>query len=181
MTSPLVNNEALFRVAGMWGFAQDDQGRLLAEVIEVAATATSNRIEVPIVGSSSTQSKPGRVTREGTFRCQKIDDRWEEQVWAFISASLKKRRSLRGTGDSILKPFRLIVGYDDPEALDYEKWQLDGCLLWTLPLGFSIGDDIRELEFQFTYENETPIHTYVRTGDIDPRTGLPAITHPHHE
>lgn len=173
--SPLVNNEGLFRMSGMWGEARDNTGNLLAEVTECSATAQVQQIDVPIVGTDRTARKPGRVTRDGTFQIQKIDAKWELQVHAFVSATLAERKALRGTGDSILKPFTLIVGYDDPEALGEEKWQLNGCLLWNLPLGFSIGDDIRTIDFPFTYENEQPLKAFKRTGQTDPSTGLPGI------
>lgn len=177
--SPLANNEGLFRVSGAWGEARDVHGRLLAEVTECSATAEVQRIEVPIVGKNTQSYKPGRITREGTFRCQKIDTKWELEVHSFVSADLAKRREKRGTNESVLRPFSLIVGYDDPEALGEERWQIDGCLLWRLPLGFSIGDDIRDLEFPFTYEKEVPLKTFVRTGSINPGTGLPQIIKPH--
>lgn len=175
MPSPLVNNEGLFRMSGMWGEARDLSGALLAEVTECSATAELQRIEVPIVGTNRQGYKPGRVSREGTFRVQKIDAKWELEVHRFVSADVAERRALRGTGNSVLRPFTLIVGYDDPEALEEEKWQLTGCLLWRLPLGFSLGDDIRDLEFPFTYEAEAPLKAFVRTGQVDPTTGLPAI------
>lgn len=175
MPSPIANNEGLFRITGMWGEARDQSGKLLAEVTEVTATAEVNRIEVPLVGTNRQGYKPGRVTREGTFRVQKIDTKWELAVYSFISTTLQERRAARGTGDSYLRPFSLLVGYDDPEALGVERWQLDGCLLWRLPLGFSIGDDIRELEFPFSYETERPISAFVQTGTTNPETGLPGI------
>ena len=178
--SPLVNNEGLFRMSGMWGQARDADGKLLAEVTECSATAEVQRIEVPIVGTNRQGYKPGRVTREGTFRCQKIDAKWELEVYNFISADVDQRRALRGTGESILRPFTLTVGYDDPEALGAEKWRLNGCMLWRLPLGFSIGDDIRDLEFPFSYESEQPITAFRRTGQIDAGTGLPGITYDYH-
>jgi len=179
MPSPLINNEGLFRISGMWGEARDLAGNLLAEVTEVTATAEVNRIEVPIVGTGKQGYKPGRITREGTFRCQKIDSKWELEVYRFVSTTLEERRAMRGTENSVLRPFSLLVGYDDPEALGVERWQLDGCLLWRLPLGFNIGDDIRDLEFPFTYENEKPIEAFVRTGQTNPVTKLPAITYPY--
>jgi hypothetical protein len=175
MPSPLVNNEGLFRMGGMWGAAFDAAGNLLAEVTEVSATVEVNRLEVPIVGSTKQGYKPGRESREGTFRVQKIDAKWELQVYNFISTNIEERRAMRGTVNSVLKPFSLLVGYNDPEALGEEKWRLDGCLLWRLPLGFNIGDDIRDLEFPFTFENEKPITAFVRTGTTDATTGLPAI------
>ena len=175
MPSPLANNEGLFRMSGMWGEARDASGRLLAEVTECSAAAEVQKINVPLVGTNRSGYKPGRVTREGTFRCQKIDAKWELDVYAFVSANLQQRRAMRGTGDSILRPFTLLVGYDDPEALGEEKWQLNGCLLWRLPLGFSIGDDIRDLEFPFSYETEIPLKAFVRTGAPNAATGLPGI------
>jgi hypothetical protein len=175
MPSPLINNEGLFRIGGMWGAAWDVSGKLLAEVTEVTATAELNRIEVPLVGTNKQGYKPGRVSRQGTFRVQKIDAKYELDVWAVVNASIDERRAMRGTANSVLRPFTLIVGYDDPEALGVEKWQLNGCLLWSLPLGYNIGDDIRDLEFPFTYEMEQPLEAFVRTGVTNPATGLPGI------
>lgn len=177
-TSPLANNPGMFRVSGLWGEARDAGGRLLAEVTECSAAAEIQRIEVPIVGTNTQGYKLGRVSREGTFRVQKIDTKWELQVYNLVNAKIEDRRAMRGTSDSVVKPFTLYVGYDDPEALGVEKWQLDGCLLWRLPLGFSIGDDIRDLEFPFTYEAERPMAYYTRddNGAINTATGLPSVT-----
>lgn len=179
MPNPMAGNEGLFRITGMWGEARDAAGNLLAEVTEVTATAEINRIEVPLVGTNRQGYKPGRVTREGTFRVQKIDTKWELAVYDFISTTLADRRAARGTNESYLKPFSLIIGYDDPEALGVEKWRLDGCLLWRLPLGFNIGDDIRDLEFPFSYEAETPLSAFKRTGTTNAETGLPGVTYPY--
>jgi len=179
MSNPMAGNEGLFRITGMWGEARTPGGDLLAEVTEVTATAEVNRIEVPLVGTNRQGYKPGRVTREGTFRVQKIDTKWELAVYEFISTTPEDRRRKRGTSQSYLKPFSLVIGYDDPEALGVEKWRLEGCLLWRLPLGFNIGDDIRDLEFPFSYENEVPISTFERTGTKNSQTGLPGIRYKH--
>ena len=177
MANPMAGNEGLFRITGMWGEARDQSGKLLAEVTEVTATAEINRIEVPLVGTNRQGYKPGRVTREGTFRVQKIDTKWELAVYSFISTTLEARRAARGTSDSYLRPFSLLIGYDDPEALGVERWRLDGCLLRRLPLGFNIGDDIRDLEFPFSYESEQPISAFTQTGTTNAETGLPGITY----
>lgn len=173
--NPMAGNPGIFRFTGMWGQAEDSNGNLLAEVTEVSATAEVNKMEVPLVGTQRQGYKPGRITREGTFRVQKIDTKWELLVYSFISTSLADRRAVRGTSESYLKPFTLQIGYDDPEALSEEKWRLDGCLLWRLPLGFNIGDDIKDLEFPFSYENETPIKAFHLDGTTVPSTGLPHI------
>lgn len=174
-TNPMAGNPGLHRFTGMWGQAQDVSGALLAEVTEVSATAEINRMEVPLVGTNRQGYKPGRITREGTFRVQKIDTKWEMQVWRFISTDLAARRAMRGTAESYLRPFSLKIGYDDPDALGAEQWRLDGCLLWRLPLGFNIGDDIKDLEFPFSYEKETPITAFeILQGQTD-AYGMPKV------
>ena len=178
--NPMAGNPGIWRFTGMWGEAMDVAGNLLAEVTEVSANAEVNKMEVPLVGTNRQGYKPGRVTREGTFRVQKIDTKWELQVYSFISTSLAKRRAARGTSKSYLKPFSMKIGYNDPEALGYERWRLDGCILWRLPLGFNIGDDIKDLEFPFSYERETPIAAFHLTGEKSSETGLPIIDYDFH-
>lgn len=171
----MAGNDGLYRFTGMWGEARDEAGILLAEVTEVSATAEINKVDVPLVGTNRQGYKPGRITREGTFRVQKIDTKWEMQVYNFISTSVEERRAARGSSNSFLKPFTLKIGYDDPEALDKEQWLLTGCLLWRLPLGFNIGDDIKDLEFPFSYEIEKPLKAFQLTGQTNQETGMPAI------
>jgi hypothetical protein len=157
-TSPSFN-DALMRMGGMYGSAWRD-GLMLGEIVEVSATSEINKVEVPLVGTTQTGYKPGRTTREGTITCQKIDAKWEMEVWRFMSATLAERRAARDSGERLLKPFSLLLEYDDPDALGIEKWQLNGCLIWRLPLGFSISVDIVQREFPLTWESETPIDAF---------------------
>ena len=115
MPSPLVNNEALFRMSGMWGEARDLSGRLLAEVTAVSATAEIGQIDVPLVGTNRSGYKPGRVTRSGSFSIQKIDAHWELEVYRLVSADVESRRAMRGTADSILKRLGIVVADDQRE------------------------------------------------------------------
>jgi hypothetical protein len=69
----------------------------------------------------------------------------------------------------------LQLEFDDPDALGYEAWQLDGVVIWRLPLGFSITDDLVNREFPITWESERPVAHFERTGTLAP-TGLPAVT-----
>jgi len=172
-------NQGLYRMGGMYGAAYGPDGTLLSEVVEVTAAVEVNRIEIPLVGSTKQGYKPGRESREGSLRLQKIDTRWELQVFDFLSQSLAARRVARGTPAAGLRPFTLKLEWDDPDALGKETWQLEGCLIWRLPLGFNITDDIRDLEFPFTWETETPLNSFVRNGLVDAVTGLPAVTYPH--
>ena len=171
-------NPGLYRMGGMYGSAWRD-GSMLAEAVEVTANVEVNRIEIPIVGQTRQGYKPGRESREGTMRIQKIDTAWQLEVFQFLSMNLSERRALRGTAQGALRPFQLQIEIDDPDALDREKWQLDGVLIWRMSIGFSITDDVIDQELPITWESETPLSTFVRTGAIDPATGLPAIRRVH--
>jgi hypothetical protein len=162
VAAPISVSEALWRYGGMYGAAYRD-GRLLSEVVEVTGAVEIGRIEVPLVGQTKQGYKPGRETREGTLRIQKIDTSWELEVREFLATSLAQRRANRDAGVPNQRPFSLQIEFDDPDALGIEKWQLDGCLLWRMPLGFSITDDIVDREFPLTWEVETPLYAFRRT------------------
>jgi len=149
--------EALRRFGGMYGQAYRD-GEPLSEAVEVTGAVEVNRIEVPLVGQTKQGYKPGRESREGTMRIQKIDSKWELELYRFLSQSLATRRANRGA--TTLRTFDLSLRIDDPEAYDYEEWQLENCQIWRMPLGFSITDDIIDRELPITWENERPLHAF---------------------
>lgn len=153
-------SEALRRVGGMYGSAWRD-GVMLAEAVEVTGTVEIGRIEVPLVGQTKQGYKPGRESREGTIRIQKVDSSWEREVWQFLTQSLEERRANRGSANATVREFTLKIALDDPDAYGYEAWQLNGCKIWRLPLGFSITDEIIDREFPLTWESETPLSTFV--------------------
>jgi hypothetical protein len=167
----------LYRVGGMHGAAYRD-GVILTDMVECTVNVEVNRIEVPLVGQTKQGYKPGREQREGTIRIQKVDTRWELEVFQFLTQTLDERRAARGTRNAGLRPFQLQLEFDDPDALGIEKWQLNGCLLWRLPLGFQITDDIIEREYPLTWESEFPLKSYRRTGALDPTSHLPAVEYP---
>lgn len=152
-------SEGLYRFGGMYGSAWRD-GIQLADVVEVTGAVEVNRVEVPLVGATKQGYKPGRETREGSLRVLKMDTKWEMEIYKFLSANLKDRRRNRDKGIATLRPFQLLLEYDDPDALGIEKWQLDGVLIWRLPLGFSITDDTVDREFPITWESETPLYAF---------------------
>jgi hypothetical protein len=151
--------DALRRFGGMYGSAYRDNVQL-AEAVEVTGNVEVNRIEVPLVGQTKTGYKPGRETREGTLNIQKIDLRWELEIYRFLSTSLAARRAARGTPAATLRTFDLKLEHDDPEA-GYEAWQMENCQVWRLPLGISISDDIVNREFPLTWESERPLAGFV--------------------
>lgn len=165
-------SDGLFRYGGMFGSAWRD-GVQLAEVVEVTGAVEVGRIEVPLVGQTRNGYKPGRESREGTLNIQKIDTKWEMEIYSFLSVNLRDRRRNRDAGRPTLRPFSVDIEYDDPDALGIEKWRLDGVLIWRLPLGFSITDDIVNREFPITWERETPIYAF---SAVDTATGVPAAS-----
>ena len=159
-----LTNPGLFRFSGMYGAAykvsSDSTPELLSEVVEVSGAVEINRVDMPLVGQTRSGFKPGRESREGTIRLQKIDTKWEMEVYKYLSQGLRQRRANRDAGLPNLRAFTIQFEYDDPDAIGIEKWQLNGCLIWRLPLGFSIADDVVEREFPMTWESETPIYAF---------------------
>lgn len=151
--------DALKRFGGMYGSAHQD-GNILYEAVEVSGAVEIGRIDVPLVGTTRVGYKPGRESREGTLRVQKIDSKWELFVHKFLSTTLRQRRAARGTPDATLRSFDLRVKYDDPEAGGREVWQIEGCKIWRMTLGFSITDDTVEREYPLTWEIERPLQTF---------------------
>lgn len=169
MPVPTFQNSAaqdgLFVMSGMFGSAWRD-GKKLADVIEASGAVEIGRIDVPLVGQTRLSHKPGRESREGVIRTQKRDARWEMEVYQFLSQSVDDRRAARDAGQPLLRPFSLILEYDDPYALGRERWQVDGVMVWRMPVGFSLGDDMVEREFPITWETERPLETFRK--DVGP-------------
>jgi Phage tail tube protein len=152
-------SDSLRRFGGMYGAAYRD-GFLLQEAIEVSGNVAIARIEVPLVGQTKMGYKPGRETREGTMRIQVIDSTWAMEVFQFLSQSLAQRRAARGTPAATLRAFDMRLRVDDPEAYDYEEWQVENVQVWQMPIGFAITDDIIQREIPITWEAETPMHVF---------------------
>jgi len=170
----LGSSEGLYRISGMYGYCIMD-GYVRAEITNVTATITIAKVEVPLVGATRMGIKPGRETRDGTFTVQKIDSYWEDYIHSYMSQSLAQRRAARGTQAGSMRSFTMQVWLDDPDALDAEVWQLNGCMLWDLPLGFDITTDIIDRSLTFGWETEKPLQTFeVVQGQTNPVTGQPA-------
>ena len=154
-------NAGEYRMSGLWGSAYDSNGDLLSEVVEVVTAVELGRIAVPLVGSMREGHKQGRETREGTMRVQKIDTKWEMKVWKQLSQSVEQRRAARdGRGTRFDPEFTIVVKIDDPEALGVERWSMENCRIWRLPLGFNIGDELLEREYPITWETERPLTAF---------------------
>ena len=161
----------------MYGYVVLD-GHIRAEIANVTATITIAKIEIPLVGTTKMGIKPGRETREGTFDIQKIDSHWERLLYNYLSQNLAQRRANRGTAAGAQRPFSMQVWLDDPDALGAEVWQFSGCLVWNLPLGFNITDDVIDKTLNFGWETERPLETFEINHPImpNPLTGQPTTS-----
>jgi hypothetical protein len=169
------SSQGLYRISGMYGYAIMD-GFVRAEITNVVATITIAKVEIPLVGATRMGIKPGRETRDGTFNIQKIDTHWEKYIHGYMSQSLAQRRKARGTQAGSMRSFSLQVWLDDPDALGAEVWQLNGCMLWDLPLGFDITQDVIDRSLSFGWETEKPLQSFeIIEGQTNPVTGQPAI------
>jgi Phage tail tube protein len=169
-TNASIISEGLWRFSGMYGSAWRD-GIKLGDVIEVSGAVEVNRIEVPLVGQTRMGYKPGRESREGTLRVQKMDTRWEMEMFQYTALSLQDRRRNRDAGFPSLRPFSLQLEYDDPDSLGIEKWAMYSVLMWRMPIGFSITDDLVDREFPITWEAEEPIYAFET---VPSATGVPS-------
>jgi hypothetical protein len=78
----------------------------------------------------------------------------------------------------MMRAFAMQVFLDDPDALGYEVWQLNGCLIWDLALGFDITTDVIDKSFTFGWESEKPLESFEINYPIvpNPITGQPSVT-----
>lgn len=156
---PGANADAINRFGGMYGRALRG-GYLLAEVSDVSAMIDVNRIEVPLVGQTKMGYKPGREVRDGTITIQKIDTRWELELKQFLTDRQRYLEGIEGAVAPKLRQFDLKLEYADPGALGRESWQLHGCQVWQLPLGFSITDDFVTRSLPFSWESEEVVSAF---------------------
>lgn len=169
-------NEALWRFGGMHGRVLDQTGKLLHEAVQLTADVNIAKITVALAGTDRTGFKPGRQTREGTLTVQKLDTAWEMNIYRWMRLTLDEQRAQRaaGQGEGLMRPFTLLIVNDDPGALDYEEWQIDGCLIWQMSIGMNIGEDLMQKQIPITWQQERPLHAFERTG-VAQDNGLPAI------
>lgn len=173
-----VINQGSYRISGKYGEAWRD-GAQLMEVTGVTAAVAIAQIDVPLAGTNKNGAKDGMITRTGgQLTIQKIDARWENDVYGFIGTDLATLRAMRDAGTPLNRTFSMQVYLDDPGALGIEAWQLDGCRLFNLPLGFQTANDLESRTYDFRWEAEQPIYAFeIQGAQVDPATGLPLISY----
>jgi len=151
---------ALSRYGGMYGAAYVN-GTLLADVVEVSGNIEVAKIQVPLVGTTTQGYKAGRESREGNIKIQKVDSYWETNLLTWLQARAASISTNAAGVTSVSRStytspsFDLVLRHDDPDAHSSEVWNLFGCQIWRVPIGFSITDDVIDREFPLTWERET--------------------------
>jgi len=177
---PEQQSQGTYRINGRYGYAIRN-GKQLFECTGVTATVVITQIDVPLAGLNINGVKDGVITRTGgQLMIQKIDSYWEDDIYGFVGTDLKTLRALRDAGRPNIRNFSLQVWLDDPQALGAEVWQLDGCKLYNMPLGFSTTTDLESRTYDMRWEAERPLQTFeIQGNQTDPVTGLPTISYTH--
>lgn len=157
------------RIDGATGEVWMDIGgsmEMAADIVEINGAIRKERKDVPIPGTRNTHHKSGRITREGSFRFQKIDDRYESYFLSQLQdlATLRALRDANG-GNLPNNTFSVLINLDDPQAWGASTMLITGVEMWELPIGFNLNDLI-EREIPITWENEIPQRTLDRTGRV---------------
>lgn len=113
----------------------------LANVSQVEAKITVDRLEVRRSGTRKMGYKRGAISGDGTITGYKVTSK-------FVAAMAGEMQD--ETNPPV--PLMLDVVLDDPEALGTERIRLKFVKLWELPMGFNVGDIVEEA-IPFTFED----------------------------
>lgn len=128
--------------------------RWLANVTEVSATMTIDRLEVRRSGDRFVRYKAGEVTGEGTLTMDYVNSDLSADLIKYIN---------RSTADGLELPaYYLHMSLEDPgqPGIEYdedgfatkghEEIVLETVNFWSIPFGFSLSDMVtRDLDFTF--------------------------------
>lgn len=105
----------------------------LANISQVEAKITVDKMEVKRSGTRKTGYKRGAISGDGTLTGYKVTSR-------FVRAMAGEMQ------DETNPPAPLILDIvlDDPESLGAERIRLKDVKLWELPMGFNVGDIVEE-------------------------------------
>ena len=115
-------------------------GYRVAEVLEVKATLTAKKLEVPMAGHMSVGYKTVGYEGKGTFKLHKVTSYFIEKY----APSIKE-------GKQVL--FTLISEVNDPDAVGNERIELYRCSVDSVDLiNWAVGK-LSEEEYNFTFED----------------------------
>lgn len=129
------------------------EGKYAADIVEIQGRIAIERREIPRAGQTSSVTRRGRVSREGTIRISKVDSRFESLIIKWANYTTKERREARAQGTELYRDTWLTIKLDDPDSWGSEELQLFGVKFWEIPIGFTQGDLI-DRELPMTWERE---------------------------
>ena len=134
-------------------------GVWLANVTEISATITIDRLEVRRAGDYWVQYKAGEFTGEGTLSFDKVNSQFDAEIINYINGTDPAGNPLPNRA---LPVFNLMVNLEDRgipniqfnedgEAISGHESIILNCVnFWSLPIGYTMTDLLsRDLDFTF--------------------------------
>lgn len=115
----------------------------LANVNQVDAKITVDKLEVRRSGTRRMGYKRGAISGDGTITGYKVTSRFVQSIAGEMQDETNPPA-----------PLVLDVVLDDPESLGTERVRLHQVKLWELPFGWNVGDIVEEA-LPFTFEDIT--------------------------
>ena len=114
-------------------------GERIAEVLEVKATLTAKKIEVPRARHMTVGYKQVGYEGKGSFKIHKVSSYFIEK----LAPSIKEGRQVL---------FTLVSDVDDPDAIGNERVELYNCMVDSVDLINWAVNKLSEEEYNFTFE-----------------------------
>lgn len=115
-------------------------GYRVAEVLEVKATLTAKKLEVPMARHLSVGYKMVGFEGKGSFKVHKVTSYFIEK----LAPAIKEGRQVL---------FTLVSDVDDPDAVGNERVELYNCMVDSVDLiNWAVGK-LSEEEYNFTFED----------------------------
>lgn len=135
-------------------------GVWLANVTEISATITVDRMEVRRAGDYWVKYKAGEFTGEGSLSFDKVNSQFEVELLNYINGYDTQGNPLQNRA---LPVFNLMINLEDrgipgirfnevgEAEAGHESIILSGVNFWSLPVGYTMTDLLsRDLDFTFT-------------------------------
>ena len=115
-------------------------GYRVAEVLEVKATLTAKKLEVPMARHLSVGYKMVGFEGKGSFKVHKVTSYFIDK----LAPAIKEGRQVL---------FTLVSDVDDPDAVGNERVELYNCMVDSVDLiNWAVGK-LSEEEYNFTFED----------------------------
>jgi len=115
-------------------------GYKVAEILEVKATLTAKKIEVPMARHMSVGYKIVGFEGKGSFKVHKVTSYFIEK----LAPAIKEGRQVL---------FTLVSDVDDPDAVGNERVELYNCMVDSVDIiNWAVGK-LSEEEYNFTFED----------------------------